>query len=128
MGGGELKATAPPPPLSNPPAAKFASQRDAHMRTDGQIKFLYYPLLTSNSIYTFTELLPNNSRHFFESLNGHLNRQKILKQKFPRLKLVSANFYQIFIFSSNGNLLKTMKNVFYFIEKALFVLEIFKFL
>ena len=25
-------------------AAKFASQSDAHVRTDAQIKFLYYPL------------------------------------------------------------------------------------
>ena len=31
------------------------------------------------------------------------------------LKLVSAIFYQIFIFSPNDNLSKTMKNVFYFI-------------
>ena len=31
------------------------------------------------------------------------------------LKLVSAIFYQIFIFSSNDSLSKTMKNVFYFI-------------
>ena len=35
----------------------------------------------SNSIHTLTELLPNNSKHFFESLNGHLKRQKILKRK-----------------------------------------------
>ena len=32
-----------------------------------------------------------------------------------RLKLVSAIFYQIFIFSSNDRPLKTMENVFYFI-------------
>ena len=31
-------------PLSNPPAAKFASQDNVHVRTDAQIKFLYYPL------------------------------------------------------------------------------------
>ena len=46
----------------------------------------------------------------------------------PTLKLVSAIFHQIFIFSSNDRSSKTMKMVFYFIEKALFVLEIFKFL
>ena len=40
------------------------------------------------------------------------------------LKLVSAIFYQFFIFSPNESPLKTMKNVFYFIKKALFVLEI----
>ena len=45
-----------------------------------------------------------------------------------KLKLVSAIFYQISIFSSNDRPSKSMKNVFYFIEKALFVLEIFKFL
>ena len=44
------------------------------------------------------------------------------------LKLVSAIFYQIFIFSPNDSPSKTIKNVFYFIEKALFILEIFKFL
>ena len=31
------------------------------------------------------------------------------------LKLVSAVFYQIFIFSQNDSPFKTMKNVFYFI-------------
>ena len=43
------------------------------------------------------------------------------------LKLVPAIFYQFLIFSPNDSPSKTMKNVFYFIEKALFVLEIFKF-
>ena len=42
------------------------------------------------------------------------------------LQLVSAVLYQIFIFSSSDGRSKTMKNVFYFILKALFVLEIFK--
>ena len=52
-----------------------------------------------------------------------------LRQKNKQsLKLVSAIFYQIFIVSPNDSPLKTMKNVFYFIEKALFVLKIFKFL
>ena len=32
---------------SNPSAAKFALPGDAHMRTDAQIKFLYYPLMPS---------------------------------------------------------------------------------
>ena len=40
------------------------------------------------------------------------------------LKIVSAIFYQIFIFSPNDIPLKTTKNLFYFISKALFVLEI----
>ena len=29
---------------ANPSAGKFASQGDVHVRTDAQIKFLYYPL------------------------------------------------------------------------------------
>ena len=41
------------------------------------------------------------------------------------LKLVSTIFYQIVIFSPNDSLSKTIKNVFYFIEKALFVLDLF---
>ena len=40
--------------------------------------------LTSNSTHTFTELLPDNSKQFFESLTGHLNRPKILKRKIPK--------------------------------------------
>ena len=44
------------------------------------------------------------------------------------LKLVPAIFCQSFIFWPNDSLLKTMENVFYFILKALFVLEIFNFL
>ena len=44
------------------------------------------------------------------------------------LKLVSAIFYQIFILWPYDSPSKTMKNVFYFIEKALFVLKIFRFL
>ena len=45
-----------------------------------------------------------------------------------QLKLASAIFYQFFIFSPNDSPSKTIKSVFYFIEKALFVLDIFKFL
>ena len=55
MGGGRgayrsPSVTAPPtaPPLppqkKKTPAAKFTSQGDAHVRTNAQIKFLYYPL------------------------------------------------------------------------------------
>ena len=44
------------------------------------------------------------------------------------LKLVSAIFYQSVIFSQNDSPLKTMKKVFYLIEKALFVLKRFSFL
>ena len=45
----------------------------------------------------------------------------------PKLKLVSAIFIIFFIFSPNDSPSKTMKNAFYFIKKALFVLEIIKF-
>ena len=44
------------------------------------------------------------------------------------LKLVLAIFYEILIFSLNDSHSKTVKNIFYSIEKALFVLEIFKFM
>ena len=57
----------------------------------------------------------------FQDLNKQFNWNLVLK-------LVSAIFYQIFIFSPNDSPLKTIKNVFYFVKKALFVLEIFKFL
>ena len=43
---------------------------------------LTYSEHISNSIHTFIELLLSNSKHFFESLNEHLNRQKN-KQKIP---------------------------------------------
>ena len=38
----------------NPPAAKFASQGDAHVRTNAQIKFLYYSLTSSSISCCFT--------------------------------------------------------------------------
>ena len=44
------------------------------------------------------------------------------------IKLVSAIFYQFFIFSPNHSSSKTIKNVVFFIEKSLFVLDIFRFL
>ena len=44
------------------------------------------------------------------------------------LSLCPLFFYQILIFSSSDWPSKTMKNVFYFILKALFILKIFKFL
>ena len=50
------------------------------------------------------------------------------KRNWCNLKFVSAIFFETFIFSPNDSASKTIKNVFYFIEKALFILEIFKFL
>ena len=43
------------------------------------------------------------------------------------IKACARNFYQIFIFSPNVSPSKTIENIFYFIEKALFVHEIFNF-
>ena len=43
-----------------------------------------------------------------------------------KLKLVSAIFSQNFVFPPNDSPSKTMKSIFDFIKKALFVLEIFK--
>ena len=45
-----------------------------------------------------------------------------------KLKLVSAIFCQNFVFPPNDSTSKTMKSIFDFIKKALFVLEIFKLL
>ena len=44
-----------------------------------------------------------------------LNSAEHLKRFHSYLKLVSAIFYQIFIFPPNDSPLKTMKNAFYFI-------------
>ena len=57
-----------------------------------------------------------------------LTLTKLMPAGSLRLKLVSAVFCQIFIFSPNDSPSKTLKNIFYFIEKALFVLEVIKFL
>ena len=57
-----------------------------------------------------------------------LKQHAIPNSSLHNLKLVSAIFYEIFIFSPNDSPSKTIKNAFYFIEKALFVLEILKFL
>ena len=39
-------------------------------------KILTYLEFISNSIYTFTKLLPNNTKYFFERLNGHLKMDR----------------------------------------------------
>ena len=44
-GGGPTAPISPSPyPQTKTPAAKLASQSDAHMKTEVEIKFLYYPL------------------------------------------------------------------------------------
>ena len=57
------------PPPSNPPAAKFASQGDAHMRAYAQIKFLYYPLYIFQNLRT---LLPNKKKKFSQVLAANV--------------------------------------------------------
>ena len=57
-------------------------------------------------------------KHLFwsQTIFGNWKPFKMMKYVYYfTLKLVSAIFYQIFIFSSNGRPSKTMKNVFYFI-------------
>ena len=55
-------------------------------------------------------------------------KKKVVKSIKEILKLVPGTFHQVFIFSPNDSPSKTIKKVFYFIEKALFVLKVFKFL
>ena len=56
------------------------------------------------------------------------SRSTLLFLTYVNLKFVSTIFYQFFIFSPNDSPLKTMKNVCYFIWKALSVLKRFDFL
>ena len=44
---------------------------------------LIYSELEYQTVFTLSELLPNNNEHVFESFNEHLNRQNILKLKIP---------------------------------------------
>ena len=78
----------------------------------------YLQILQSSGFFYFsliTQTLKSENLKSFEDYDVYL-------------KLVSTIFYQIFIFSPNDSPSKTIKNVFYFIKKAPFVLEIFKFL
>ena len=51
------------------------------------------------------------------------------KQKISRIKnKLKADIALFFVFSPKDSSSKTMKNAFYFISKALFILEMFKFL
>ena len=74
---------------------------------------LFYPVLTDISLIQtncfFSLLLSICEDHYVLVNIGYI-----------MLKLVSAIFYQIFIFSSNDRPSKTMKNVFHFIEKNSF--------
>ena len=59
--GFQLGVTAFPPPKKKTPAAKFASQGDAHVRTDAQIKFRYYPLVIEYHLYASALLISPKS-------------------------------------------------------------------
>ena len=67
-------------------------------------------------------------KHYFKDWCLMNSQPTFLFLTYVNLKFVSTIFYQFFIFSPNDSPLKTTKNVFYFIWKALFVLKIFNFL
>ena len=61
-------------------------------------------------------------------VDSRISKMTACGVKVGNIKACTHYFYQIFIFSTNDRPLKTMENVFYFVQKALFILEIFKFL
>ena len=77
---------------------------------------------------TSSERLKTFSLRSGGSLTPTLSYTLVHSPTVQSLKLVSAIFYQIFIISLNDSPSKVLKIVFYFIEKTLFVLTIFKFL
>ena len=94
---------------------------------------LYNSIVICVASHIFSKDIKQNQRtSYFEEQDTRKNSLQLiligLDSCLLPLKLVSAIFYQVFIFSPNDSPLKTMKNVFYFISKALFVLEIFRFL
>ena len=89
-------------------------------------KFLYLWHAQKHLGYNFNEGL---AEQYTRAGTNVTVLAKIGLTYFPKpLKLIVHYFYQIFIFSPNDSPSKTTKNVFYFIEKALLILEIFKFL
>ena len=94
----------------------------------------HHPTIASKAKYeTAIHNSPKLCSSYEKMKNAFLSMKKsnlyvILPPK-PFFKLVSTIFYQIFIFSPNESPSNNIKNVFFnFIEKALFVLEIFHFL
>ena len=70
----------------------------------------------SNHAVTTPIAVDYSRKDFFLRQSSNLNKLPSLQVDLKTtLKLVSAIFYQIFIFSPNYSPLKTMKNVFYFI-------------
>ena len=70
-GGGGYSASPPLPPKKNP-AAKFASQGDAHVRTDAQSKFLYYPLSRCFTVPFFTNPNAPTTIGIIDIVNYHI--------------------------------------------------------
>ena len=64
----------------------------------------------------------------FAIMKTHFTKQIRNAEKYRDLKVCVRYFLSNLYFSPNDSPLETTKNVFYFILKALFVLEIFKFL
>ena len=88
-----------------------------------------------NPVIALEDLISAYFKYDFQTSHAKIYQKKnfsalqlkdVQAQGCLNLKLVSAIFYQIFIFSSSDRPSKTMKNVFYFISKAPSVLEIFK--
>ena len=76
----------------------------------------------SRNFKVFTE----NSFSFLYLNIRSLNKKfDSFTELYKSLKLVSAIFYQLFVFPQNNSPSKTMKSAFYFVKKALFALEIF---
>ena len=83
-------------------------------------------MATSNLSKKFwRNLFLTRCSRFLLKINKLQQISLVLNLETPALKLVSAIFYQFFVFPQNASPSKTMKSVFYFNKKALFVLEIF---
>ena len=77
------------------------------------------------------KLVPSKNKYFSDEEIANCKKTNLLRKSVSVhgiFKFMSTIFCQIFIFSPNESPLKTMKKVYCFIKKALFVLEIFKFL
>ena len=94
-----------------------------HAKTVGHKADMNQYLLTLTFFQPRNSSVTNRASVYAEVLGIKLIPELIAVQSYGPLF-----FIFIFIFSVNGSPLKAIKNVFYFIEKALFVLEIFNFL
>ena len=94
-----------------------------HAKTVGHKADMNQYLLTLTFFQPRNSSVTNRASVYAEVLGIKLIPELIAVQSYGLLF-----FIFIFIFSVNGSPLKAIKNVFYFIKKALFVLEIFNFL